>query len=190
MPKLKKFYSAANKRDALFGFFLLAPTIAVLLALSIYPLAYSISVSLKTEDGWSLNNFARLSSDSFFLSALLHTMIFATAALIFEFSIGLSLALLLNGQLKGRGLFRASLLAPMMLPTVVVGVVWRLMLNPNFGAINGTLKRFGMDTERLTWTASPRFRADTESEVWVKFSMEHAHFFDAVSGARIRVTLG
>jgi multiple sugar transport system permease protein len=44
----------------------------------------------------------------------------------------------------------------MMLPTVVVGVVWRLMLNPNFGAINGTLKQFGISTESLTWTASPK----------------------------------
>ena len=43
-----------------------------------------------------------------------------------------------------------------MLPTVVVGVIWQLMLNPNFGAINGTLKYFGIDTESLTWTASPR----------------------------------
>jgi multiple sugar transport system permease protein len=43
----------------------------------------------------------------------------------------------------------------MMLPPVVVGVVWRLMLNPNFGAINGTLKGVGIKTEALTWTASP-----------------------------------
>jgi multiple sugar transport system permease protein len=33
--------------------------------------------------------------------------------------------------------------------------VWRLLLNPNFGAINGTLKQIGIDTESLTWTASP-----------------------------------
>jgi multiple sugar transport system permease protein len=43
----------------------------------------------------------------------------------------------------------------MMLPPVVAAVVWRLMLNPNFGAINGTLKQIGVDTEALTWTASP-----------------------------------
>src|SRR5437762_6568078 len=43
----------------------------------------------------------------------------------------------------------------MMLPPVVVGVVWRLMLNPDFGAVNGTLKSVGLNTESLTWTASP-----------------------------------
>ena len=55
-----------------------------------------------------------------------------------------------------------------MLPTVVVGVIWRLMLNPNFGAINGTLQRFGINTESLTWTASPRlaFLSVIAVDVW------------------------
>lgn len=133
---------------------------AVLLALSIYPLVYSITISLQQETAgvvtWGLGNFARLISDNFFLTALGHTFVYAVAALTCEFLLGLGLALLLNKQIRGRGVFRASLLIPMMLPTVVVGVVWRLMLNPNFGAINGTLKQFGLNTENLTWTASPK----------------------------------
>ena len=87
---------------------------------------------------------------------MVHTFVYAAAALTCEFLLGLGLALLLNNQIRGRGFFRASLLVPMMLPTVVVGVVWRLMLNPNFGAVNETLKQFGIDTESLTWTASPK----------------------------------
>jgi len=130
--------------------------VAVLLALSIYPLIYSISVSLQTAAGWGLGNFTRLLSDNFFLTAMAHTFVFAIAALTCEFLLGLGLALLLNSQIRGRGLFRASLLVPMMLPPVVAGVVWRLLLNPNFGAVNGTLKQIGIDTESLTWTASPR----------------------------------
>lgn len=133
---------------------------AVLLALSIYPLFYSITISLQQETSagvtWGLGNFTRLLSDNFFLTALGHTFVYAVAALTFEFLLGLGLALLLDKQIRGRGIFRASLLIPMMLPTVVVGVVWRLMLNPNFGAINGTLKQFGINTESLTWTASPK----------------------------------
>ena len=60
-----------------------------------------------------------------------------------------------NGPLRGRSLFRSALLIPMMLPPVVVGIVWRLMLNPDFGAVNGTLKGAGVNTDALTWTASP-----------------------------------
>jgi multiple sugar transport system permease protein len=160
MPKLKRSFSAHNSRDLLFALLLITPALVVLISLSIYPLIYSITISLQTQtaDGirWGVSNFTRLISDSFFLTAMAHTFIYAAAALVFEFLIGLSLALLLNSQIRGRTLFRAALLVPMMLPTVVVGVVWRLMLNPNFGAINGTLKEVGVNTETLTWTASPK----------------------------------
>jgi multiple sugar transport system permease protein len=142
------------------AYLLVAPTVAVLVALSIYPLIHSVSLSLKvTSSGisrWSLGNFARLISDQFFLAALGHTLVYAASALTVEFFLGLGLAVLMNRQLHGRGLFRAALLVPMMLPTVVAGVVWRLMLNPNFGAINGTLKGMGLNTAALTWTSSPR----------------------------------
>jgi multiple sugar transport system permease protein len=160
MPKSKRLFSAVNKRDSLLPYLFVAPALLVLLALSIYPLLYSVSISLRTETTnglvWGLNNFVRLTTDRFFFTALLHTFIYAAVALTCEFLLGLGLALLLNRELRARGLFRATLLVPMMLPTVVVGVIWRLLLNPNFGAINGTLKGFGFNTEVLTWTASPK----------------------------------
>lgn len=159
MSKSTRFFNAASKRQLL-PLLLVLPAVAVLLALSVYPLIYSITVSLQTQTPagatWSLGNFTRLFSDSFFLTALVHTLVITAIALTFELVIGLGLALLLNQQIRARGLFRAGLLIPMMLPTVVVGVIWRLMLNPNFGAVNGTLKRFGINTDSLTWTASPR----------------------------------
>ena len=172
MPKSRRFSSALNRRELLLPYLLVAPALAVLLALSIYPLIYSITISLQQETPsgvvWTLGHFKRLLADGFFRTALAHTFVYALAALSCEFVLGLGLALLLNQQIRGRGLFRASLLVPMMLPTVVVGVVWRLMLNPNFGAINGTLKRFGVDTEGLTWTATPRlaFLAVVAVDVW------------------------
>jgi multiple sugar transport system permease protein len=136
---------------------LLAPTIAVLLALTIYPLFYSVKVSFQSESGaFTFSNFSRLMTDQFFRSALAHTFLYAVVALTIEFLLGLALALLLHEAIRGRNLFRALLLVPLMLPPVVVGVVWRLMLNSNFGALNGTLKGFGINTEALTWTASPK----------------------------------
>ncbi len=160
MQKSRRSFSALNKRELLLPALFLAPAIAVLLVLSIYPLIYSITISLQqgTAAGviWGLGNFTRLLSDNFFLTALAHTFVYAVSALTCEFLLGLGLALLLNKQIRGRGLFRASLLIPMMLPAVVVGVIWRLMLNPNFGAINETLKQLGINTASLTWTASPK----------------------------------
>ena len=161
MSKSKRSSSVASSAgDRRLPYLFLAPAVAVLLSLSIYPLIYSLTVSLQVESArgvrWSFANFQRLLSDNFFLSAMGHTFIYAASALVCEFLLGLGLALLLNSRMRGRALFRASLLVPMMLPPVVVGVVWRLMLNPDFGAINGTLKGFGFNTDALTWTASPR----------------------------------
>jgi multiple sugar transport system permease protein len=161
--------TSSGAGDRNLAFILLAPTVAVLFALTIYPLIYSVKISLQGESGnWTFHNFARLISDQFFLTALVHTVIYAAIALTFEFLIGLTLALLLNTRIRGRALFRSLLLVPMMLPTVVVGVVWRLMLNSNFGAVNGTLKRFGLNTDALTWTASPKLAMATVvvADVW------------------------
>ena len=146
-------------RDRALPYLLIAPTLTVLLALSIYPLIYAIKVAFQSNVNgalqWSLANFTRLFTDQFFLTALLHTFLYAAVALTFEFLLGLGLALLLDRSLRGRNLFRAIMLVPMMLPPVVVGVVWRLLYNANFGPINGTLKVAGINTESLTWTASP-----------------------------------
>jgi multiple sugar transport system permease protein len=172
MPRSKRFFSAPNRRELLLPYLLVAPALAVLLALSIYPLFYSITISLQQETAtgiaWTLAHFTRLATDNFFRTAMVHTFVYAIAALTCEFLLGLGLALLLNQQIRGRGVFRASLLVPMMLPTVVVGIVWRLLLNPNFGAINGTLRQVGINTESLTWTASPRlaFLAVVAVDVW------------------------
>lgn len=158
-PTFQKQRTGRRWRRSPLAYVLVAPTIAVLLALSVYPLIYAIKVAFQSGTGesahWTLAHFTRLLSDRFFPAALWHTLVYAAAALTLEFLLGLGLALLVDRPLRARGWFRALLLVPMMLPPVVVGVVWRLMLNPDFGAINGTLRSVGFATDALTWTASP-----------------------------------
>lgn len=143
-----------NLQDHKLTWLMLAPALAVLLALSLYPLLFSLRLSLTTPDGsGTFAHFARLFSDRLFGTALLQTFLYTLAALLLEFSLGLALALLLNRQLPGRSFFRSLLLVPMLLPPVVVAVIWRLMYNPNFGLINGTFQSLGADTTGWTWIA-------------------------------------
>lgn len=143
--------------ERILPYLLLAPTVLLLLGLTIYPMLYAVKLSLQTAEGsWGLTNFVRLGGDRFFGIALLQTLIYSVAALVAEFGLGLGLALLLDSQIRARNLFRALLLTPIMLSPVVVGVMWRLILNPNFGVINGTLTALGIDVSRLTWLASPK----------------------------------
>src|ERR1051326_5012684 len=89
MPKSRRFLSAQNRREWLLPALFIAPALAVLLSLSIYPLIYSITTSLQQETSsgavWSVGNFKRLVSDNFFLTAMVHTLVYAVAALGCEF---------------------------------------------------------------------------------------------------------
>lgn len=132
----------------------LAPALIVLGALSIYPLLFAVQVSFRTPSGYGFGNFSRLINDRLFLISLFQTLVYTAGALAVEFGIGLGLALLANRQFRGRGLLRSVLLIPMLLPPVVVAVIWRLILNPEFGVLNGTLRLLGIDTAPLTWAAA------------------------------------
>ena len=132
----------------------IAPAVGLLLALSIYPLIYSIQVSFTSEGGgFTVAHYARLFQDRLFSTACWQTAIYLSVALLVEFLLGLGLALLVDSLGRGRGAFRAGLLAPMLLPPVVAAVIWRLIYNPQFGVLNGTLRAAGIPTQRLTWTS-------------------------------------
>jgi multiple sugar transport system permease protein len=132
----------------------IAPAVGLLLALSIYPLIYSIQVSFTSEGGgFTAAHYARLFQDRLFSTACRQTAIYSSVALLVEFLLGLGLALLVDSLAHGRGVFRAGLLAPMLLPPVVAAVIWRLIYNPQFGVLNGTLRATGISTTRLTWTS-------------------------------------
>lgn len=132
----------------------IAPALALLILLSAWPLVFSVRVSLQDQNGfWTLAHFARMATDRIFLIAVWQTVLLTAVALTAELLLGLSLAILVDSLPRFRGVFRAGMLAPMLVPPIVAAVVWRLMFNPQFGAINGTLRVLGIDTTGLTWTS-------------------------------------
>lgn len=135
------------------GVLWVAPALILLLAVSIYPLIFAVRVALTDAAGApSFEHFARLAHDRVFAVAAGQTIVFALAALAIEFVLGFALALLVDSLARARALFRAALLVPMLLPPVVAAVAWRLIYNPQFGLLNGTLRELGVNTARLTWT--------------------------------------
>ncbi len=138
----------------------LLPAVAYLLLLTIYPLIYSVQVALTTTAAGAgsptLKNFVRLFHDRLFFISLLQTAVYTAVALTVEFLLGLVLALGVHAAGDRRTWFRPLLLVPMLLPPVVVAVIWRLIYNPEFGLINGTLKSAGLPTRSLTWIAGEK----------------------------------
>lgn len=135
----------------------LAPVVVYLFALTIYPLLYAVKVALTTTAVGSgpltLVNFERLLHDRLFFVSLFQTFVYTAVALALEFTLGLVLALAVHAAGDRRNWYRPLLLVPMLLPPVVVAVIWRLIYNPDFGLINGTLKSWHIPTRALTWTA-------------------------------------
>lgn len=135
------------------GFTWVAPSVVVLLALSVYPLIFAVKVAMTDAAGSpTLANFTRLARDRVFAAAAAQTVALTLAALAIEFVLGLALALLVDSLGRARGMFRAAILVPMLLPPVVAAVAWRLIYNPQFGLLNGMLREFGFHTAALTWT--------------------------------------
>jgi len=111
------------------------------------PLGYSVMTSLqefrlgKPPLFVGLQNYGNLLHDSNFHSSLLTTLIFTVVATGVEFVFGLGLALLLKEEFPFQGVIRSSLIVPMVIAPVVVGIIWRLLYNADVGLFS-----FGVQT--------------------------------------------
>ena len=72
-----------------------------------------------------------------------------------ETVLGIVIALVMNATFPGRGVFRAAVLVPWAIPTVVSARIWQWMLNDQFGVINDALVKLGLITTPIAWTAEP-----------------------------------
>lgn len=136
------------------GVWWVAPAVAVLAAMSIYPLIFLVLSGFHSTSGqWTLRNFTRMAGDRMLGEALFHTALFVGVALALELTWGLLLAVIVDSVRRGRGFLRTAIMVPMLLPPVVAAVVWRLIYNPQFGLLNGTIRALGGNPSGLTWTS-------------------------------------
>jgi arabinogalactan oligomer/maltooligosaccharide transport system permease protein len=85
-----------------------------------------------------------------------NTIVWTVACVFFHFTLGLSLAVLLQRRFKGRSLYRVLLIVPWAVPSFVSAFAWKFMFNQRFGLINSTLEAVGLDPVEWfshRWTA-------------------------------------
>lgn len=123
-------------RDARTAWMFVAPALAAIALVALFPIAWTIWESLHLHDlrmPWrgrpfiGLDNYAEIVRDGRFWGALAHTAMFTLTVVALEIVLGLALALLLDRPMRGRGALRVAALLPWAIPTVVVGLVWRFM---------------------------------------------------------------
>jgi multiple sugar transport system permease protein len=101
-----------------------------------------------------LENFAWALGSSAFWRALWNTFVWVFGSVAIEMVLGLGLALLLNKTFRMRGVARAIILAPYLVPTVVAVLVWRYMLHDIVGIVNHGLMAVGLISKPLLWLNS------------------------------------
>jgi ABC-type sugar transport system permease subunit len=129
------------------GLGFVAPTVLFFAVFAIFPVLLGGYLSLTDYDLLSppryvgLQNYAALLGDRVFLKAVHNTFIFVLGSTVPVWIASLLLALLFESAFRGRGLVKALLFSPVLLPPVVVAVVWKVLLHPSgvMTSLAGTL---------------------------------------------------
>lgn len=167
-----------NKVQSLGGrtkYAFVAPTVVVLLLIGLYPVVYSLVASVQnltmmTQDhswygfGW----YQKLIHDARFWQALWHTALIAVIALPLEVMLGLALALAFNRHIPLRGVLIAILILPSVISPVIVGAIWRLMFDVQYGPLSHMISNvFGYAVQR-SWVVDPNwvYPVILIAEVW------------------------
>jgi multiple sugar transport system permease protein len=101
-----------------------------------------------------LDNFRRLIHDDLFINSFKIGLIWSVSVTAIQFVLALGLALLLNTPLRLRWLARSLALVPWAMPPVVVGIMWKLVYQPQAGVLNEALYRLHMPGQGIDWLAS------------------------------------
>ncbi|HWL67532.1 MAG TPA: sugar ABC transporter permease [Geminicoccus sp.] len=164
-----------HRHDRRFGYAMIAPAVAIILFIGLFPLIWTLLVSVQNismidEDTsfQGLLNYQRLMSDTRFWEALGHTLLFTAVALPLELILGLALALLFLEELPGRPVFVALLVLPTVISPIVAGAAWRLLFDNRFGPINQVISWVAGEPVTILWLNDPNFvyAAILIAEVW------------------------
>jgi len=134
-----------------------------MLVLIAYPLLYGVYISgfntnlLNKWDFVGLKYYIQILSDTEFLNKIWITLKYAALVVAGNFVVGMSLALLLNREIKFRLLFRAILILPWLFPDVVVALLWKWLYNPLYGLFNYLLQSLHLIKTPIEWLDSQHF---------------------------------
>ncbi|MEJ7901345.1 MAG: sugar ABC transporter permease [Thermomicrobiales bacterium] len=177
-------------RQAMIGYLLVVPALFLLLGLVAYPFFFAISISFTDRlvgqpGAWvGLDNFRYLMNNPSFLKTIQNTIIMVVVSDILKLFIGLSLAMLLNQAVRGRGLMRAVIMLPWAMPGFVAFLVWKLLYMPIGGAFNQILTKTSIYPEIIDYLGqkSTALPAVIVATTWRGFPFWAISFLAALQG--------
>jgi multiple sugar transport system permease protein len=153
----------------------LAPAVAIYLLLALLPIVNLLVMSvndIRWEEGtarWTfvgLRHYASLAADPLVRAGLVNTVLFAVLSVAAEMVLGFALALLVSRAVTGRVVYRTIFMLPILIPGIVIGAIWKLAYNPDFGVINQLLALVGL--RGRDWLGDPAlaFGSVVAVDVW------------------------
>jgi multiple sugar transport system permease protein len=164
----------------LFRYGMTVPTIVALLLVVAFPLAFALYVSVHeydlTEGGIGafagFENYARTLTDELFANAARNTVVLSVSVVALELVIALGLSLLLNRPgLRFRNVYLAILLIPLLISPIAVGLIWRLLLHADLGAVNWVLGLFGLPKQEWLSGQATAMPTIVGVDVWHETSL-------------------
>jgi multiple sugar transport system permease protein len=164
-----------HTRWAAWGF--LAPVLVYLVAFYALPLYRNLDLSLRhytvrsfVQGGAEfsgLDNYRTVVGDPAFAPALWHTLVFTAVSLVFQFGLGLALAVFFTQHFPLSATLRALFLVPWLLPLIVSASTWSWMLNSDSGIVNTALEAAGLGP--VHWLTSPEWALTSViiANVWI-----------------------
>lgn len=143
----------------------LLPVLVVLLLLFGYPLINSIVMAFQNYKLTAPNdiyfngfeNFKKLFGDPDGLMILKNSIIYVVISVAGQFLLGLTLALALKKQFKGRGLYQSIVFLPWAFSGFVVGLIFRWSFNGEYGVVNNLLMKLGIIDNNIAWLGTPGY---------------------------------
>lgn len=151
------------------------PALVLMLALSVLPLANLVLTSFynvtwaEGRATWTpvgLTHYLALPADELFRAGLWNTLVFAVFAVGGQMLIGFMLALLCTRVTRGRVIYRTVFILPILIPGIVVGAIWKLMLNYDFGLINQAIGLFGLDPHNWLGASETALASVIVVDIW------------------------
>src|SRR2546423_7858464 len=149
--------------ESRYAYLTLLPVLFIMAAFSLYPIGYSLYLSLHKEvltdplnnPYVGFQNFSNALHSYYLTSSLVSTAVFMAMAVPSVMIFGLLAALLLNEAFAGARILRVAILLPWAMPAVVSGIVWRWLLNGDYGLLNSALYQLGVIHDYIPWLSQP-----------------------------------
>lgn len=165
-------YSPPSRRPAIrvqlsksASYLFVAPMLIFIIVMLAYPIFVNIQMSFHDVTVTTFrsgnapfagfDNYLKLFRDATFLRSLSLSLAFTSISIALQFTCGFALALFFNQPFPGNGLLRAMLLLAWLLPAVVVGNIFRWMLDGDYGVFNYFLQSLGLMQNRHYWLLDP-----------------------------------